>query len=106
VTAGRVTNLDDLMDSAYDAPKIRAQNPKPGGKAEMEAEARGRRHARYKLAQDVRYNERGAAERVNARLKDEFGVRNVRVRRHAEVMCHLMFGIVALTIDQIMRLVT
>ena len=119
VTAGRVTNLYDLMDSAYDAPEIKQKsralghvpiidkNPRslPGGKAEMEAEARGQRHAGYKLAEDVRYNERSAAERVNARLKDEFGGRSVRVRGHAKVMCHLMFGIVALTVDQIMRLI-
>jgi hypothetical protein len=29
----------------------------------------------------------------------------VRVRRNANVMCHLMFGIVALAADQILRLV-
>ena len=34
-------------------------------------------------------------ERVNGRLKDEFGGRSVRVRGH-EGLCHLMFGIVAL----------
>ena len=53
----------------------------------------------------MRYNERSAAERVNARLKDEFGGRNVRVRSHAKVLCHLMFGILALTCDQLMRLI-
>ena len=45
-------------------------------------------------------------ERVNARLKDEFGARMVRVRGNAKVMCHLMFGVIALTADQILRLVT
>ena len=30
------------------------------------------------------------SERVNARLKDEFGVRFVRVRGAAKVMAHLM----------------
>ena len=29
--------------------------------------------------------------------------RSVRVRGHAKVLCHLMFGIVALTVDQLMR---
>jgi hypothetical protein len=52
----------------------------------------------------VRYRERTAAERVNARLKDEFGGRQVRVRGHAKVLCHLMFGLLALTVDQLMRL--
>ena len=37
--------------------------------------------------------------------KDEFGGRYVRVRGHSKVYCHLMFGILALTVDQLMRLV-
>ncbi len=118
LTAGRVSNLYDLMDSAYDAPEIKQKsralghvpiidkNPRSApGKAEMAAEARGRQIAGYKLAEEVRYNERSAAERVNARLKDEFGGRNVRVRGHAKVLCHVMFGILALTCDQLMRLI-
>ncbi len=44
-------------------------------------------------------------ERVNARLKDEFGGRNVRVRGAAKVMAHLMFGVLALTVDQIRKLI-
>jgi len=44
------------------------------------------------------------AERANARLKDEFGGRHVRVRGPAKVMSHLMLGILALTADQLMRL--
>ncbi len=51
-----------------------------------------------------RYHERSTVERVNGRLKDEFGGRHVRVRGHAKVLCHLMFGVVALTVDQLMRL--
>ena len=43
-------------------------------------------------------------ERVNGRLKDEFGARQVRVRGHSKVLCHLMFGILALTVDQLLRL--
>jgi hypothetical protein len=118
LTAGRVNNLYDLMDSAYDAPEIKQKsralghvpiidkNPRSApGKAEMAAEARGRQIAGYKLAEEVRYNERSAAERVNARLKDEFDGRNVRVRTHAKVLCHL-FGILALTCDQLMRLIS
>ena len=119
LTAGRLTNLYDLMDSAYDAPEIKHhscslghvpiidKNPRAavGAKAEMEAETRAQQHAGYKLAEDVRYNERSAAERVNGRLKDEFGGRHVRVRGHAKVLCHLMFGILALTCDQLLRLI-
>jgi len=52
----------------------------------------------------VRYNERTAVSGKRA-LEDEFGGRMVRVRGNAKVMCHLMFGIVALAADQILRLI-
>jgi hypothetical protein len=54
----------------------------------------------------VRYKERSQAERTNARLKDDFGGRFVRVRGHSKVMSHLMFGLLALTAEQLMRLFT
>jgi hypothetical protein len=118
ITASRVTNLYDLMDSAYDAPEIWEKsralghvpiidaNPRRGGKAEAEAEAQAKRSAGYKPAEDVRYNERSSAERVNSSLKDSYGGRYVRVRGAAKVFCHLMFGILALTVGQLFRLVT
>ena len=116
-TARRVTNLYDLMDSAYDADEIRAhsrslghvpiidRNPRrdPELKREIRDEARARRAAGHVPAEAVRYNARSAAERSNARLKDEFGGRSVRVRGHSKVACHLMFGILALAADQLMR---
>jgi hypothetical protein len=118
ITASRVTNLYDLMDSAYDAPEISDNsrmlghvpiidaNPRRGGKAGAEAEARAKRCAGYKLAEDVRYNQRSSAERVNGNLKDNCGGAHVRVRGAAKVFCHLMFGILVLTVEQMMRLVT
>jgi hypothetical protein len=119
ITSRRITNLYDLMDPAYFAPEIDAavrglgRVPIVRGqprrdkalKEEMAAEAKARRHANYETAEQVRYRERTTAERANARLKDEFGGRFVRVRGHAKVMCHLMFGVLALAVDQLMRLV-
>ena len=119
MTAQRLTNLYDLMDPSYDAPEIdancRAQGRIPivppqarrdaALKQELAAEAKARRTINFETPEQVRYRQRTAAERVNARLKDEFGGRFVRVRGHAKVMCHLMFGILALAIDQLMRLV-
>ena len=43
-------------------------------------------------------------ERVYSRLKDEFGARMVRVRGATKVMAHLMFGVLALTVDQLLKL--
>jgi hypothetical protein len=62
--------------------------------------------AGYEPAAEVRHNQRSFAERVNGHLKDEFGARILWVRGHAKVFCHLMFGVLALSIDQLMRLVT
>lgn len=120
MTAARVTNLYDLMDSAYDAPQIKDHsrslghvpiidvNPRAtrGLKEELKAEGKRRRRLGHSLAEEVRYNERSTVERANARIKDEFGGRSVRVRGHAKVLCHLMFGIVGLTVDQLIRFVT
>ena len=118
ITASRVTNLYDLRDSAYDSPEISAKsralghvpiieaNPRRGGKAQAEAEARAKRCARYELAEHIRYNQRSAAERVNSNLKDNGGANHVRVRGAAKVFCHLLFGILVVTVEQIMRLVT
>ncbi len=51
-----------------------------------------------------RYKERTVSERVNARLKGEFGASHIRARGAAKVMAHLMFGVLALTVDQWLRL--
>ena len=105
------------MDSAYDAPEIRGMSTSLGHipiidnnprttkrKKELAEEAKAQRCVGHQLAEDVRYNERSTVERVNGRLKDEFGGRTLRVRGHDKVLCHLMFGILALTVDQLMRL--
>jgi hypothetical protein len=118
LTARRVTSLYDLMDAAYDAPEIRAYSEKLGHVAIIDTNPRRRvevkaERKREALAQRLigqvspearRYRERTNVERVNGRLKEEFGGRHVRVRGPGKVMCHLMFGILALTVEQLMRL--
>lgn len=120
MTEQRVTHLYELMDSAYDAKEIKEHsrlhghvpiidiNPRSNTalSEELAAEGKARRTIHMEFAEDRRYNERSAAERTNGRLKDEFGGKMVRVRGHAKVMCHLMFGVLALTADQLMRMVT
>jgi len=75
-------------------------------KEELEAERKRLDLIHFKLPEQVRYQERTASERVNGRLKDEFGGSNVRVQGHAKVFAHLMFGILVVTVDQLMRFVT
>ena len=120
MSSERVTNLYDVMDSAYDVPQIHDMSQQLGHiplidvhprrdkalKDELTAEKKRCRLVGHKTAEAIRYNERSTVERVNARLKDELGGRMVRVRGHAKVMCHLMFGILALTANQMMILVT
>ena len=120
LSAERTTNLYDLMDAAYDAEPIRQHSRSLGhvplidtnprrDKAlaeELRTEARRLQRIGFQLPEQARYNERTAGERVNGRLKDEFGGRHVRVRGASKVMCHCMFGVLALTADQLVRLVT
>lgn len=103
LTASRLTNLYDLMDSAYDCKQIREFSQRLGHVPIIPAQNRGNEKPELAPHQRARFAERTTAERVYARLKDEFGARWVRVRGHAKVMAHLMFGVVALTADQLLR---
>jgi hypothetical protein len=113
-------NLYDLFDAAYYDDRIEDYsrflkhvpiidvNPRRNAqlKNELETEAKARKNLNWKMPEEIRYNERTTVERVNARLKDEFGGRTVRVKGTNKVMCHLMFGLLALTVDQLMCLIT
>lgn len=55
-------------------------------------------------AQQQCFELRTMVERVYSRLKDEFGARFIRVRGARKNMAHLMFGVVALTVDQLLKL--
>ena len=92
------------MDSAYDVAAIQTAQPRfesyvpiidinpratPGLKQELAD--RGEAAApcwTSRMAEQVRYGERSAAERVNGGLKDNYGGRTVRVRQPEKVMCH------------------
>lgn len=107
ITAQRVTNCYDVMDSAYDAEVIREHSATLGHVPLIDFNRRGPKDTRaFSPHEAQRYNERSTAERVNARLKDEFGGRMIRVRGPEKVMSHLAFGLIALTVDQLMRFVT
>jgi len=103
LTSARLTSLYDLMDSAYDSQSIHEFSTRLGHVAIIEPQQRGANRRQLAPAQRARFAERTTVERVYARLKDEFGARSVRVRGYAKVMAHLMFGVVALTADQLLR---
>jgi len=56
--------------------------------------------------QKLSYNERSAVERFNSMLKGEFGGETVMVRSYKKVKLHLMFGVIALFVDQLLKLTT
>jgi hypothetical protein len=118
MTSKRVVHLYELMDSAYDADEIHAHSrelnhvpiiaphPRRGTKkpSQLPKIFPVRLTPQLTWAEQDRYKERTMSERVNARLKDEFGASQIRVRGAAKVMAHLMFGVLALTVDQWLRL--
>ena len=113
MSAQRVTALYELMDAAYDAQDI-AEHVRSNGRVPI-IDPKNLGHSKNVIVRNYprqlswaeadRYRERTMVERVNGRLKDEFGARNIRVRGGAKVMAHLMFGVLALTADQLLRLV-
>ncbi|HWH70678.1 MAG TPA: transposase, partial [Candidatus Sulfotelmatobacter sp.] len=96
MSSQRVQALYELMDSAYAAAAIAEQVRAQGHVPIIEPVQRGA-WVPLDAAQRQRYGQRSASERVNGRLKDCFGGRTVRGRGAAKVMCHLMFGLLAIT---------
>lgn len=119
ITAQGVVSLYDLMDSGYhvDAimehsrslghvPIFKRQSKKDGEKEEKQQEKLAWNTLNWKSAEFVRYEARTSVERVFSRLKDEFGASLIRVRGIAKVTAHLMFGVLALAADQLIKIVS
>ena len=120
LTSQRVDYLYELMDSAYDAEHIHGQSRqlnhvpiiaihgRRGTKkpSQMPKVFPVKPTPELTWAEQERYKTRTMSERVNARLKDEFGASHLRVRGAAKAMAHLMFGVLALTVDQWLRMQT
>jgi hypothetical protein len=102
ITARRVTSLYDLMDGGYVSNQIR-EHSIALGHVPLIPRRKNEAPEPMQPHQQVRFRERTSVERVFSRLKDEFGGRSVRVRGAAKVMAHLMFGVLAMTADQIIR---
>jgi DDE family transposase/transposase-like protein DUF772 len=96
MSAQRVQSLYQLMDAAYDAQGVRDYACALGQVPIIEPKHRGQ-WVPLDPAQRRRFHERSASERVNSLLKDYYGGRTLRVRGAAKVMCHLMFGLIAIT---------
>ncbi len=105
MSSEKVNYLYDLMDAAYDAKQIHEVSRSLGHVPIIDRNSRGREVIPMAHHEAQRYKERSAAERFNSRLKDEFGGRDVMVRGAKKVKLHLMFGVIAVFADQLIKLV-
>ncbi len=105
MTSGKVTYLYDLMDAAYDAKRIDETSRKLGHVPLIDKNSRGQEILPMAPHEAERYKIRSGAERANSRLKEDIGANNVMVKGHSKVSQHLMFGVITLFADQLLRLI-
>ena len=104
LTSNKVTYLYDLMDAAYDAKRIDETSRLFGHVPIIDKNARGKETIPMAPHEAKRYKMRSSSERANSRLKEDFGANNVMVKGHSKVTQHLMFGVIVLFADQLIRL--
>lgn len=105
MSAGRITNLYDLADAAYDAAPLREMSARLGHVPIIDHNQRRGEKKELTPAEAVRYRERSAAERVNSHLHDNHGGRHVRVRGMAKVAAHLSFGLLVIAAEQLLKVI-
>jgi hypothetical protein len=106
MSSAKVAYLYDVMDAAYDAGPIYEVSRSLGHVPLIDKNPRGKELVPMAPHEAARYNERPAVERFNSRMMEEFGADNVMVRGAQQVKMHLMFGIMALFADHLIKLVT
>ncbi len=108
MSAERVRWKCDVMDSAYYAKAIRQHSEKLGHEALVKPPKSRLKNqpgpTPFSDEQKQRFKKRTIVEQLNARLKDEFGGRLIYFKGAIKIMAHLMFGVLALTVDQLLRL--
>lgn len=96
--------LYDLKDAAYDAAAIKAHSQAQGSVPIIDAnKRRGAEPPPMEPDRARHYKARSSAERVNSNLKDNHGGRTVRVRGASKVMTHLMFGVIVMSAEALIR---
>jgi hypothetical protein len=96
----------DLFDKAYDAEPIRQVSDSLGHRPIIDHKKRRGEEKSIPLEPDRAeiYKGRTVVERFFGRLKDEFGGDAVRVKGHKKVHAHLMFGLLVIFADQLLRI--
>jgi hypothetical protein len=103
LSAQRVTSLYDLMDAAYDAAEIRQHSRSLGHVPLIDHNPKQGEKRPFAPAEAVRFHQRSSAERFVSHL-DAHGRHTVRVRGHLKVLAHLMFGILVVTVEQMLTM--
>ncbi len=106
ISSAKVDYLYDVMDAAYDAGPIYEVSKSLGHVPLIDKNWRGKEVIPMAPHEAARYNERTVVERFNSRMKEEFGADNVMVRGSQKVKMHLMFGVLALFADHLIKLAT
>jgi hypothetical protein len=104
MSSQRVTYLYDLADAAYCSPIIRDEARRLNHVPLIDHNPRRGEKIAFAPHEAERYQARSQAERVNSQLKDNHGGRHVRVRGHDKVYAHLMFGVLVIAAEQILRM--
>lgn len=99
----RVTYCYELMDSAYDSGLIRLNSHNQGHVPLIDHNKRRGEKIKFDPPDAQRYKTRTIVEQVNGRLKDEFGLLNIWVKKPKKVFCHMMFSVLALAGDEFLR---
>lgn len=102
----RVTVLYDLQDKAYDAAPIWQMSEQLGHQPIIDRMKRRGQPPPPPMEPDraERFKGRTVVERFNGRLKDEFGGLVARVRGHRKMHAYLMFGLLVIFADQLLRI--
>ena len=103
-TRARITYLYDLADAAYCSEVIREETRRQGRVPLIDHNPRRGEKRPFAPHDAERYKIRSQAERTNSLLKDHHGGRHVRVRGAPKGYTHLMFGILVIAAEQILRL--
>ena len=100
----RITYLYELADAAYCSKELREDSISRGHVPLFDHNPRSGEKQAFEPHEAQRYKERTGAERANAELKDAYGLRQVWVRGFEKVNAHLMFSVLCLSAQQLMRL--
>ena len=90
-----------FADAAYDAPEIKMVSEMLGHVPIIDPNKRRGEEKELEPASQIRYHVRTGVERANSEMKDNYGANHVRVKGHLKVLCHLMFGVLVLTVKRI-----